>query len=296
MDQFSISQLAQFSGIKAHTIRMWEQRYHALKPYRTEGNTRYYDNNQLRRLLNIVSLLNEGYKVSELCRLSDEELIVRLKQLVHDKLPRNPEEYYVSQLVAAGMNYDEGHFEKIFSHCLLRMGLKESYDRVLYPLIHRMGLLWTQNDFLPGYEHFISNMLRQKFWTAIDSLPPSEEQNDGWLLFLPENEYHELGLLYAHYVIRSTGRRSIYLGANLPLDSVSTSIPQAKPANLLLFLVHNEVPEWAQSYVDQLTLRFPHTNIYISGKPELLGKLVIEKPIYWLTDPADLEQVLINSV
>src|SRR5690606_23340275 len=142
MDLFSISQLSQFSGIKAHTIRMWEQRYNALSPQRSEGNTRYYDNRQLMRLLNIVSLMDEGYKVSELCRLSDGELTQRLKEAETKHQLQNPEEYYVSQLIAAGMNYDEWHFEKTFSHCLLRMGMKQTYLKVLYPLISRMGLMW----------------------------------------------------------------------------------------------------------------------------------------------------------
>src|SRR5690554_4250104 len=105
MDQFSISQLAQFSGIKAHTIRMWEQRYDALKPQRSEGNTRYYDNSQLLRLLNIVSLMDEGHKVSELCRLSDDALTERLKETERHNAPQNPKEYYITQLIAAGMNF-----------------------------------------------------------------------------------------------------------------------------------------------------------------------------------------------
>jgi DNA-binding transcriptional MerR regulator len=293
MDLFSISQLAQFSGIKAHTIRMWEQRYNALNPRRSEGNTRYYDSSQLMRLLNIVSLMDEGYKISELCRLSDKELTQRLKEVETHNDPRHPEEYYISQLIAAGINYDEWHFEKVFSHCLLRMGMKETYLKILYPLISRMGLMWAQTEVLPGHEHFISNIIRQKFFTALDSLPPIARDGRDWLLFLPENEFHELGLLHAHYLIRASGRKSYYLGANLPLYSLVSSVKQIEPDNLLLFMVHNETPERAQAYLDDLRNRFPDKSIYVSGKTELLESLSFQAPTYWLETPKNLEQALI---
>ena len=293
MDLFSISQLAQFSGVKAHTIRMWEQRYNALNPQRSEGNTRYYDNSQLTRLLSIVSLMDEGYKVSQLCRLSDLELAQRLKEIQNHNDPKNPEEYYISQMVAAGMNYDECHFEKVFSHCLLKMGMKQAYLRVLYPMVSRMGLLWAQTEFMPGHEHFISNIVRQKFFTALDALPPVGEQGKGWLLFLPENEFHELGLLHAHYLIRASGKKSFYLGANLPFDSLVSSMKQINPDNLLFFMVHNETQERAQAYLDQLHDLFPDKNIYVSGKPELLESLSFHPNTYWLETPKNLEQALI---
>ena len=293
MDLFSISQLSQFSGIKAHTIRMWEQRYDALSPQRSEGNTRYYDNSQLIRLLNIVSLMDEGYKVSQLCRLSDIELAQRLKEIQNQNDPKNPEEYYISQMIAAGMNYDEWHFEKIFSHCILKMGMKRAYLKVLYPMVSRMGLMWAQTEFIPAHEHFISNIVRQKFFTALDALPPVNEQRDGWLLFLPENEFHELGLLHAQYLIRASGKKSYYLGPNLPLDSLISSVRQVDPDNLLLFMVHNETQERAQAYLDQLSKLFPDTNIYVSGKPQLLETLTFRTRIYWLETPENLEQALI---
>ena len=162
MNLFSISQLSQISGIKAHTIRMWEQRYNALKPNRSEGNTRYYDNLQLRRLLNIVSLMNSGYKVSELGVMSDKKLFTLLEQQQGKVESDDPEDFYISQLIAAGMSYDEQHFEKIFSHCLLRFGLKNAYTHVLYPLLSRIGLMWASNSIPPAQEQFISNIIRQK--------------------------------------------------------------------------------------------------------------------------------------
>lgn len=124
MDLFSISKLAQFSGIKPHTIRIWEQRYNALKPNRSEGNTRYYDNSQMKRLLNIVSLLESDYKVSELCAMSDSRLSGLLQKLRYNAAGNDHYEYFIVQLITAGMSYDETYFEKILSHCVLQLGVK----------------------------------------------------------------------------------------------------------------------------------------------------------------------------
>lgn len=291
MNLFSISQLSQFSGIKAHTIRMWEQRYNALKPNRSEGNTRYYDNLQLRRLLNIVSLMDSGYKVSELGVMSDKKLFALLEEQHANVNSNDPEDFYISQLIAAGMSYDELHFEKIFSHCLLRFGLKNAYIHVLYPLLSRIGLMWTSNLIPPAQEHFISNIIRQKLFTAIDSLPPPAPTAETWLLFLPENEFHEIGLLFAHYVVRLSGRKSIYLGANLPLDSLNNAIKDIKPDKLLLFLVRHNLPEESQEFLDTLRTFSPIKIIYLVGSKNLVGSLKTGK-IQWLQSVDDLDRVL----
>lgn len=291
MNLFSISQLSQFSGIKAHTIRMWEQRYNALKPNRSEGNTRYYDNLQLRRLLNIVSLMDSGYKVSELCVMSDKKLFTLLEEQQANVTANDKEDFYISQLIAAGMSYDEQHFEKIFSHCLLRFGLKNAYIHVLYPLLSRIGLMWASNSIPPAQEHFISNIIRQKLFTAIDSLPPPAPTAETWVLFLPENEFHEIGLLFAHYVVRLSGRKSVYLGANLPLDSLSNSIKDIKPDKLLLFLVRHNLPEESQQFLDTLRTFSPIKIIYLVGSKNLVGSLKTGK-IQWLQTVGDLDRVL----
>ncbi|MBX9853356.1 MAG: MerR family transcriptional regulator [Cytophagaceae bacterium] len=272
MNLFSISQLSRFSGIKPHTIRIWEQRYNALKPSRSEGNTRYYDDTQLRRLLNIVSLMESDYKVSELCAMPDEKLFRLLKNL-QTNVNNGPCEYFISQLIAAGMAYDEPHFEKIFSHCLLRLGMKDAYIKVLYPMLERVGLMWASDSIPPAQEHFISNIIRQKLFTAIDSLAAAKPAADSWMLFLPENEFHEIGLLLAHYLIRLSGRKVIYLGGNVPLLSLTAAIKQTGCANLLFFLVHYDSPDAPQEYLKRLSATFPGKNIYISGNHKLISQL-----------------------
>ncbi|SHG33497.1 DNA-binding transcriptional regulator, MerR family [Fodinibius roseus] len=292
MDTFSISQISQFSGVKPHTIRMWEQRYGALKPNRSEGNTRYYSNAQLRRLLNIVSLKNAGYKLGELGAMPDEKLNELVLEEQEQTTTDQTDEYFVLQLIAAGMSYDELYFEKVFSHCLLRYGMTDAYSRIIYPVMVRLGLMWTSDRMPPVQEHFLSNLLRQKLLTAIDSLPPAEPEADKWLLFLPENEFHELGLLFAHYLIRRSGHQAIYLGANVPLQLLRNAVADTGSDRLLFFLVHNDLPENSRTYLDQLKDSIPDKTIYLSGNRDLISQLKTGKSMIWLKSVEHLEQQL----
>jgi DNA-binding transcriptional MerR regulator len=292
MDKLSISQVAQFAGIKPHTIRMWEQRYDALKPSRTKGNTRYYSGDELRRLLNIVSLKEQNYKVSELCALSDERLFEMIAALNATGIPDESHEYLVSQLIGSGMNYDEPKFEKTFSHCLLRLGMKATYTEIIYPLLVRLGLIWTANKLPPAHEHFVCNLIRQKIMTAIDSIPPADHDSNSWLLFLPEDEFHEIGLLFASYLIRRSGKKVIYLGSNVPLSTLKIAVKDINPDNLILFLVHYNLPENTQGYLNQLRTQFNHQKIYISGNQKLLEEIDFKNNLYYLNSVESLERKL----
>jgi hypothetical protein len=294
MNSFSISELVRFSGVKAHTIRMWEQRYNALKPNRTEGNTRCYDNEQLRRLLNIVSLSDLDYKVSELCTMPDKKLFRLIEELNAGSRIKSYE-YFVLHLMSAGFTYDEPGFDKIFSHCMLRFGMKDSYLEVIYPMLVRMGFMWSADTIPPAHEHFISNLLRQKFFTAIDSLPLVKPGSDSWLLFLPENEFHEIGLLFASYLLRFYGKKVIYLGCNLPVQSLTTVVKNTSPNNLLLFFVHHQLPNDTQEYLDNLSNLFKEKNIFVASHEKLSNGLKKRNNIRFLHSAEDLEKQLFLS-
>lgn len=293
MDLFSISQLQQFSGIKSHTIRIWEQRYNALQPNRSEGNTRYYSNQQLKRLLNIVSLMGNEYKISELCSMTDEVLAKIING--HFKKKSSPYlaiEYSASQLIAAGMDLDEKYFDKVFSKCVSRYGIKNTYVKVISPMLARIGLMWTTGEMPPAQEHFISNLIRQKLFAAIDSLPSPKSLKNGWLLFLPENEFHEIGLLFSNYLIRSSGASVFYLGANTPLDTLANVAKDISPSHMLFFLVHNDDPKDVQHYLNILTAKFKKTKMYISGNENLITQLSIGRLFTWIRSVEELEERL----
>ncbi len=294
MNLFSISQLEQFSGIKSHTIRVWEQRYTALTPTRSKGNTRYYDNSQLRRLLNIVSLMESGYKISELCAMPDNKLFALLESELQSTLVKeNTHEYFVSQLIAASTTFDEVHFEKIFSNCLLRLGMRNTYIQVIYPLLVRMGLMWTTDKINPAYEHFCSNLISRKLYAAIDALPPAQSSNSSWLLFLPENEFHETGLLFSHYIIRQAGNKVIYLGNNLPFDTLQSAVEEINPDHLFFFLVHHDRMEDSQDYLNKLKKNFSKKQIHLSGNEKLISQLKTGNKIHWIKSVEDLENQLV---
>ena len=147
----------------------------------------------------------------------------------------------------------------------------------------------TYDGIPPGHEHFISNMLRQKLSTAIDSLLPAKSSSDTWLLFLPENEFHEIGLLFAQYLIRLSGRKVIYLGGNVPVQSLTAAINDTDPKNLLLFLVHHDSPKDIQQYLNKLSTSFPKIKIYIAGNEKLINQLN-RKQIHWLRSIEELEK------
>ncbi len=291
MNLFSISQLSQFSGIKAHTIRIWEQRYNALRPERSKGNTRYYDDQQLRRLLNIVSLMEQGHKVSQLCSMSDETLF----SMIHNSGKTSSidtADYYINQLIAAGMSFDSDHFEHILSLSFSASGIRDTYKKVIYPLMNRIGLLWASDVLPTTSEHFISNLLYQKLSAAIDSLPLAVPTNKTWLLFLPENEFHELPLLYANFLIRLSGDKVIYLGSNVPIKSLKSAIVDTKPDFLLMFLIHFDLPEQIQKDIESINEYFTGDKIYLAGNQKLISSIKYPLNSEYLHSVSDIERVL----
>lgn len=293
MNSFSISELQQFSGIKAHTIRIWEQRYNALEPNRTEGNTRYYNGDQLRRLLNIVSLMESGNKVSELCVMSDQKLNTLLRQKLETTPPGDHNyEYFVSQIVAAAIEYNEAGFDKIFSNAILRFGLTETYRNILYPSLMRLGLMWSAEALRPAQEHFITGMFRQKILAAVDALPLPGSGATTWLLFLPEDEFHETGLLFANFLIRQAGHKVIYLGANLSLDSLKTAVKDTRPSSLLFFAVRRKDKQAFQHYISQLTKAIAEKKIFLACEPSMSKEIKHSKNLLLLHHVSDLEDQL----
>ena len=244
--------------------------------------------------MNIVSLLEYDYKVSELCSMSDAVLFTLLENVKLIATEDQKHEYYVSQLILAGINYDESFFDKIFSHCILTFGFKHTYARVIIPLLRRIGLMWSTSKLPPTQEHFLSNLVRQKIFVAIDSLPPSKSTGPPTLLFLPENEFHDIPLLFAHFLLRGNDQRCIYLGANVPLVSLKESLKSIKPANLLFFLIHQDIPENVEAYIGEIC-KVHKGKIFLGGNLDLLNKLTLKNnnKIKLLLSINDLEENLV---
>ncbi len=294
MNSFTISQLQRFSGINVHSIRAWEKRYDALKPDRSEGNTRYYNGNQLRRILNIASLMNLEYKISELCSMSDSSL----NDLMFDRLEKsknqNDNELLISQFVAAALVYDESLFDKVFSRAVINYQLEDAYVKVLYPALQRLGIMWSADRIGPAQEHFITNLIKQKLNSSIDMLPLNYDSKHNWLLFLPEYEFHETGLLMSNYIIRHSRHRSTYLGANVPIESLEEAVGYLKPNYLLFFLVSNNDEKNDKLLIQTLLKRFRNIKLFVAGESNRLKKFKKRENLITLCSVYELKNAINN--
>lgn len=277
MGTYKISDLENLTGVKSHTIRIWEQRYKILTPLRSKTNIRYYDDEQLKKLLNVVSLMNAGHKISAISKLTDQEINDKVGALANSITSEIKEETLINQLITAGLTYDEALFEKAFSNSILSFGLMIAYQRVLYPMLNKIGLLWSITKMNPAQEHFITNLVKQKIFTAIDALSPPKNEAKKWLLFLPEGEHHELGLLIANYGLRAKGYPVYYLGANVPVSSLQTISNQIQPTHYLTFAVKSNQQKILNPYFSKMDQALNNPHLHICCNKNLLSELKLSK-------------------
>lgn len=234
MNAFTIKDLENLSGIKAHTIRIWEQRYDFLKPQRTSTNIRYYSNDQLKTVLNIALLNKYGFKISHIGKMEPKEIRDRILGLGDS---RAIQERIVNDMVQEMVDLDIEKFEKIISDYVANHGIERSVLQILFPFLEKIGLLWQTGHINPAQEHLVSNVIRQKLIVAIETTASSVKIEKSFLLYLPEGEYHELGLLFMYYLLKSRGAKTIYLGSNVPLKDVEHVIKVKKPDIAFIHLV-----------------------------------------------------------
>ena len=216
---FSIKDLENLSGIKAHTIRIWEKRYGILEPMRTETNIRLYDLSNLQKLLNITLLHNYGYKISKISKLSKERIPQLVNEIISEKSAKH---HAISAFKMAMMNFDQALFFSTYNKLLSEKSFREIFYDVFIPLITELGLLWQTDTINPAHEHFITYLIKQKVLTHTEQVQIQEPTKTDrvFVLYLPMNEIHELGLMYLNYEILSQGYKTIYLGESVPTDSL----------------------------------------------------------------------------
>ncbi|MBB3837049.1 DNA-binding transcriptional MerR regulator [Runella defluvii] len=263
MSNYSIRDLEQLSGIKAHTIRIWEQRYNIIQPKRTDTNIRMYDDQDLKLVLNISLLKDHGYKISDIAKFSLDEISQEVMAISDQKL-NYPDQIHA--LTIAMIDLDEDRFEKIISTNFLQNGFENTMLNIIYPFLTRIGTLWLTGSIGPAQEHFMSNLIRQKVIVAIDGQVIKYHPNSKkFLLFLPEGELHEISLLFTSYVIRAHHHRVVYLGQTLPFNELVFAYDVHQPdyvfANITSVPAHDEV----QTYVNKLCQQFPKAQILLTG-------------------------------
>ncbi|HEV7334089.1 MAG TPA: MerR family transcriptional regulator [Flavisolibacter sp.] len=230
---FTIKELESLSGIKAHTIRIWEQRYQFLKPARTTTNIRRYNNEELKTLLTVALLNKYGYKISRIDEMQHEQRIQAALQLQE---PTARQEYVINELIGCMIDLKSIEFEKLLNQQFTENGVEETVSGVIFSFLERVGILWQTNRLRPVQEHITSCIIRQKIIHAIEGLPFAENKSPLFVLFLPEGEHHELGLLYVYYLLRKRGLATLYLGANVPLNDIQYIVQVKRPEYLYLHL------------------------------------------------------------
>lgn len=218
--KFSIRDLENLSGIKAHTIRIWEKRYNLFEPNRTETNIRYYSLKSLQKLLNITFLNKNGYKVSKIAKLKNEEIPILVKQIAEHKDTNN---HYVNLFKMSMLNFDQSLFYDTFNKLIKNHSFDEIFYDIFVPLLDNIGMLWQTDTITPAHEHFIVELIKQKILISTDRAQSNSlirHNNTTHVIFLPDNEVHELGVLFINYRLSIEGFHSIYLGQSVPIESL----------------------------------------------------------------------------
>ncbi len=263
MDRYTISDLEKLTGIMAGTIRIWERRYHIIKPHRTDTNRRWYDDDDLRRILNIAILNRNGFKISKIVAMSDREIIESVEKLTGESTDSGNQ---ADSLVIAMTGLDENAVDRIIMRSVINRGFEETFTEVVFPLLNRVGIMWQTGTVDVGTEHFISNIFRKRLIAAIDSLPPADNlKRMKILLYLPENELHELGLLFYAFIARKEGHDTLYLGQATPFDALSDMITRWHPDIIVTGSLTGLPFDSPENYLDRISSTFSDKKILVSG-------------------------------
>ena len=288
--KYSIKDLEQISGIKAHTLRIWEQRYNILKPCRSETNIRTYSNNDLRMLLNISLLNNNGVKISKIAEMDSQEIYSAVQELSYKEFESN---FQIDNLVIAMVDMDEDRFEKAISNNILKIGFDKTINDVIYPFLKKIAVLWITDSINPAQEHFISNLIRQKLISAIDAqLIRRDAPKAKFMLFLPENELHEISLLYYHYRLRDMNYKSYYLGQSVPFEDLQKVYAVHQPEYLFTIITATLSHQSLQIYLNNLAKSFPFSTIIISGYQFINQKIDYPSNVKVFKDPQEFMSLI----
>jgi len=263
VSSYSIKDLERISGIKAHTLRIWEQRYNIISPNRTDTNIRHYSDEDLKSVLNIGILNNCGYKISKIAKMQKEEISASVVEITGNNFDANVQ---IDNLIIAMTEMDEDRFEKFLSANILRSGFEKTFLEILHPFMVKVGVLWLTNSINPAQEHFISNLVRQKLIAAIDGTVISgNHETAKCLLYLPENELHEINLLFANLILKKNGFKTIYLGQSVPYSDIKMVCDLHKPEYLITVITCSMSDMSVEEYVHQLAKDFNEQKIVLSG-------------------------------
>jgi len=263
MSNYSIKDLEKITGIKAHTIRIWEKRYEIVNPKRTDSNIRFYCDNDLKKLLNVSILLKHGYKISKIAGIDQDELGERIREI---SMVQNGNECDIESLVVSMIELDEKKFNQTLSGLILKEGFENAVFNALYPFLDRIGTLWQTGTINPAQEHFISNLIRQKIYVAIEGIQRDPKENaKTFIMFLPEWELHEVGMLMYNYMLKSRGYKMVYLGQSVPYEDIKRVAEIHNPDYLFTSFSFSVEEKKLKAYLQRISEDFNDKEILIAG-------------------------------
>jgi MerR family transcriptional regulator, light-induced transcriptional regulator len=263
VNSFTIRDIENLCGIKAHTLRAWEQRYNFFCPKRRAGNHRSYDKEDLKYLLRIAYLYHNGHKISVLARLTEKEIC---QLTIEHYSTEGASEICINQLTEASLDFDQDRFDKILQHIILNQGFEKAISKVAFAFLNKMGLLWLTGNVVPAQEHFASALITKKIHVAIDGLeapPPGADRKI--LIYAPKGEFHEIPLLYMHYLMKKNGIPTIYFGKDVGIEELEYYCAYKPVTHLYFNLVTNLARFEPHQYIEKLVSLFPDKEIVISG-------------------------------
>ncbi|HEY9177053.1 MAG TPA: MerR family transcriptional regulator [Flavipsychrobacter sp.] len=263
MNRFSIRDVENLTGIKAHTLRIWEQRYGIVVPQRTDTNIRYYSSEDLKQILKIVLLNQQGYKISRIRKMSEEEANKLLSQASDAEFQYN---ILINDLLEATIDMDTYRFEMLLNTYIKNNGIEQTVEHLLFGFLEKVGVLWMSDHIMPAHEHLVSNIIVRKLHTAIEKLilQPQTGQTR-YLLFLPQAENHETGLLYIQYFLLRQGRNVVYLGSDTPMDQVTHVSKELNIKHLYTHITAGAGDFDISRYLKKLAEQHPDCTIMVSG-------------------------------
>lgn len=262
MERYTLNDLEVLTGIKAETIRIWERRYGIMKAHRTATNRRWYTDEDLKRLINISILYQNGYKISKIAVLNDSGLAEKTSSIADSSIHNTQ----IESLIVAMMDLNENSVNEILLRSIINTGFIETFTGVIFPFLRRVGVLWHTGSVNIGSEHFITNIFRRRLISSIDALPPpASPERKRIIMFLPENELHEMGILFYSYLLRRSGHEVIYLGQSTPLNAVS-EVNDKWHSDFIVTGALSGLPfKMAGEYLENLVKAFPDQQILVSG-------------------------------
>ncbi|MGB9696241.1 MAG: MerR family transcriptional regulator [Ignavibacteria bacterium] len=283
-EQFKLHQIEQLTGVKSHTIRMWEIRYGIFKSNRTAGNVRYYSDEELKKILNTVILVNQGIKISAVAKMNNFEIAKKVERLASSNNAFSNRDYFINLFIHSIINFNEQTFNETFKTLVTQIGFHSTIVDVVYPLLNRLGLLWSQSIIIPAHEHFASSIIRNKIIEATENLPVSIQAFPLVGLALPPDEYHEISLLYCRYLLKLNNVPTIYLGQSVPYRNLIEVYIKKRLKYILLILTLSLDINKFETNIKSILRKCPRMIVLVGGNSRVLNSLNFIhqrlKPIY----------------